>query len=73
MHPSLAATPLARWRPTLVVRLSLLALLFFADKIFLNGCVDFDRAEAAHGIGALVRVAQHCGFRFLVAWAVALG
>ena len=57
MHPSLGATSLTRWRPTPVVRLALLALLIFADKIFLNGFVDYERARTAHGTGALVWVA----------------
>jgi exosortase E/protease (VPEID-CTERM system) len=47
----------------------ILASLFFAEKIFLNTYVDFERAQAAHGLGAVVREAQHWGFRFLVALA----
>ncbi len=42
-------------------------MLFFAEKIFLNTYVAFDRAQAAQGLGAVIREAQHLGFRFLVA------
>jgi len=42
------------------------------EKIFLNTFVDFDRAQAAQGLGAAVRIAQHWGFRFLVAFATAI-
>ena len=45
---------------------------FFADKIFLNVFVDFDRAQEAQGLGAFVRVAQHWGFRFFVALGAAV-
>ncbi len=37
-----------------------------------NIFVDFDRAQAARGLGAVVRIAQHYGFRFLVAFAAAI-
>ncbi len=56
----------------LTARLALLAALFLADKIFLNTFVDFELAQSSTGIGAVVRVAQHSGFRFLVAFAAAL-
>lgn len=72
MNSSLAMTPLARWRPSLFVRLSMFALLLLADKILLNGFVDFGRAQEAQGVGAFVRVAQHWGFRFLVAYGASL-
>jgi exosortase E/protease (VPEID-CTERM system) len=49
-----------------------LAVVFFAEKIFLNAFVDFERAQSAQGVGAIVRVAQHWGFRFFVAFAAAL-
>jgi exosortase E/protease (VPEID-CTERM system) len=54
------------------VRLAILAAVFFTDKVLLNGFVDFDGAQAAQGLGALVRDAQHWGFRFLVATAAAV-
>lgn len=46
--------------------------MLLAEKIFLNGFVDFDRAQAAQGLGAAVRVAQHWGFRLVVAFAAAV-
>jgi exosortase E/protease (VPEID-CTERM system) len=61
-----------RFRPGLPVRLAILGLAFFAEKIFLNEFVDFERAQAAHGLGAILRAAQHWGFRFLVALAAAI-
>ena len=51
----------------IAARIGILASLFFADKILLNHFVDFDRAQLAVGLGAVVREAQHWGFRFLVA------
>ncbi len=53
-------------RLSLTVRLAILACLFFAEKWLLNGFVDSERAQAAQGLGALVRILQHWGFRFLV-------
>jgi len=67
---ALAAVP--AFRPGLVARLGFLAILFVAEKILLNSFVDFDLAQAATGFGALVRVAQHWGFRYLVAFAAAI-
>jgi len=61
-----------RFRPGLPVRLAILGSAFFAEKIFLNEFVDFERAQTAHGLGAILRVAQHWGFRFLVALAAAI-
>lgn len=46
--------------------------VFFLEKTLLNNFVDFDRAQAAQGLGAFVRAAQHWGFRFLVATMAAL-
>ncbi len=54
------------------MRIGLLAAAFFAEKIILNGFVDFERAQTSHGTGALLRIAQHWGFRFIVAFAAAL-
>ena len=56
----------------LPVRIAILAAAFLAEKIFLNRFVDFDRAQTAPGLGAVLRVAQHWGFRFLVALAAAV-
>ena len=55
-----------------VFRLSILGLLFMAEKVLLNHFVDWDRAQAAQGFGAVVRTAQHIGFRFIVAFCAAL-
>jgi exosortase E/protease (VPEID-CTERM system) len=56
-----------RLRLGLAARVAILGAVFFLEKIFLNGFVAFDRAQAAQGLGAVVRNAQHWGFRFLVA------
>jgi exosortase E/protease (VPEID-CTERM system) len=56
----------------LVPRFAILGSALFAEKIFLNRFVDFNRAQAAQGLGAGLRAAQHGGFRFLVAFAAAL-
>jgi exosortase E/protease (VPEID-CTERM system) len=69
---STAATENPRFRPGLPVRLAILGTALFAEKIVLNGFVDFDRAQSAQGLGALLRVAQHWGFRFFVALAAAV-
>jgi exosortase E/protease (VPEID-CTERM system) len=60
------------FRPGFSARLLILVGLLFAEKLFLNGFVDFDRAQAADDFGAVLRVSQHWGFRFLVALAAAL-
>jgi exosortase E/protease (VPEID-CTERM system) len=59
------------FRPGLIVRLAILGVLFVIEKTILNVFVDFDRAQSATGMGAVVRVAQHWGFRYLVALAAA--
>jgi exosortase E/protease (VPEID-CTERM system) len=51
---------------------AILGAVFFLEKLLLNEFVAFDRAQAAQGLGALVRNAQHWGFRFLVALTAAL-
>jgi exosortase E/protease (VPEID-CTERM system) len=56
----------------LAPRVALLATLFFLEKIFLGEFVDFHRAQAAQGLGAGVRAAQHWGFRFAVAFAASI-
>jgi exosortase E/protease (VPEID-CTERM system) len=60
------------FRPGLVARLAFLAILFVVEKILLNRFVDFDLAQSATGMGATLRVAQHWGFRYLVAFATAI-
>jgi exosortase E/protease (VPEID-CTERM system) len=49
-----------------------LSAVFFTEKVLLNGLVDVNRVHAAQGLGAIVRVAQHWGFRFLVAFGATL-
>lgn len=64
--------PAVRSRLGLPARLAILGVAFCGEKTFLNLFVDFDRAQAAQGFGAALRIAQHWGFRFLVAFAAAL-
>jgi exosortase E/protease (VPEID-CTERM system) len=56
----------------LPARAALLGALFFIEKIFLTRFVDVERADAALGSGGALRVAQHFGFRFIVALAAAM-
>jgi exosortase E/protease (VPEID-CTERM system) len=49
------------------VRAAILGGVFLIEKIFLTRFVDLERADAAMGIGADLRAAQHFGFRFIVA------
>lgn len=56
----------------LVWRAVLVLLLLAFEKFVLNFLVDFDAAQAATGLGAYVREAQHWGFRCLVTLAAAL-
>lgn len=56
----------------LAVRAAILAGVFLLEKIFLTRFVDLDRADAALGAGEQLRVAQHVGFRFIVALLAAL-
>ena len=56
----------------LPARAAILVGLFFVEKIFLTQFVDLERADAALGIGADLRHAQHFGFRFVVALVAAL-
>jgi exosortase E/protease (VPEID-CTERM system) len=48
-----------------------LGLLFLLEKTCLNFFVDFNLAQEAHGMGAFLRIAQHWGFRFIVAFVAA--
>ena len=57
---------------TLVARAALIAAVLSIEKFLLNFFVDFDGAQAATGLGAWVRSAQHWGFRFAVTLGVCL-
>jgi exosortase E/protease (VPEID-CTERM system) len=56
----------------LPARAAILCGLFFIEKFFLIQFVDLERADAALGMGEHLRVAQHFGFRFIVAFVAAL-
>jgi exosortase E/protease (VPEID-CTERM system) len=56
----------------LVARLAVAGGLLALEKALLNLFVDFDSAQTAEGLGAVVRVSQHWGFRFLVSFAIAV-
>ena len=47
-------------------------MALFAEKSALDLTVDFRRADAAHGLAAILRLAQHFGLRFAVSFAAAL-
>jgi exosortase E/protease (VPEID-CTERM system) len=66
------AAPGREFRVGLPARVAILAAALLAEKIFLNRFVDFDSAQAARGLGAVLRVAQHWGFRFFVALTAAV-
>jgi exosortase E/protease (VPEID-CTERM system) len=51
---------------------AILGVIFFIEKTFLTQFVDLERADAALGIGAYFRHAQHFGFRFIVALVAAM-
>lgn len=55
---------------TLSLRLAVVAVVLFLEKAALNFFVDFPGAQAAEGLGAYVRIAQHWGFRFVVSLAI---
>jgi exosortase E/protease (VPEID-CTERM system) len=67
-----AVAPAREFRLGLPVRVAILAGAFLAEKIILNRFVDFDKAQTAQGLGAVLRVAQHWGFRFFVALTAAV-
>ncbi len=67
-----SSAPISEFRLGVATRLALLGAVLLGEKITLNAFVDFDRAQAAEGLGAILRVAQHWGFRFLVAFAAAV-
>jgi exosortase E/protease (VPEID-CTERM system) len=54
------------------LRLAILAAVFFLEKLLLDSFVDSERAQAAQGLGGAVRLIQHWGFRFLIAFCGAL-
>jgi exosortase E/protease (VPEID-CTERM system) len=56
----------------LTARAAILCGLFSIEKFFLTQFVDLERADAALGIGEYFRVAQHFGFRFIVAFVAAM-
>lgn len=53
-------------RLSLAARAGVVAAALFLEKLLLNFLVDFPAAQAARGLGAVVRVTQHWGFRFAV-------
>jgi exosortase E/protease (VPEID-CTERM system) len=57
---------------SLGARLAAAAGLLFLEKLCLNFFVDFSSTQAARGLGAAIRIAQHWGFRFVVTLAIAL-
>jgi exosortase E/protease (VPEID-CTERM system) len=57
---------------SLAARVGLALAALFAEKSALNLLVDFRLADAARGLGTLLRLAQHFGLRFAVSFAVAL-
>jgi exosortase E/protease (VPEID-CTERM system) len=71
-HDTPAATTIPKRRLGLGARLALLGVVFIAEKLILGQFVDSERAQAAGGIGGIVRLAQHWGFRFLVAFLATL-
>lgn len=65
------ALALARHGMGLGARVAIVGGVLLLEKSFLNLFVDFASAQSAEGLGGLVRVTQHWGFRFLVSFAVA--
>lgn len=65
------ALVLARGGMGLAARVALAGGVLLLEKSFLNLFVDFAGAQNAEGLGAVVRVGQHWGFRFLVSFAIA--
>jgi exosortase E/protease (VPEID-CTERM system) len=61
-----------RFQLGLAARLAILGAVFLAEKVVLNVFVDYAGAQSAQGLGVVLRIAQHLGFRFLVAFAMAL-
>ena len=65
------ALAFARRGVGLFARVAIVAGVLLVEKAFLNLFVDFERAQTAEGLGALVRITQHAVFRFLVSFAIA--
>jgi exosortase E/protease (VPEID-CTERM system) len=65
------ALVLTRGGMGLAARVALAGGVLLLEKSFLNFFVDFAGAQNAEGLGAVVRVGQHWGFRFLVSFAIA--
>ena len=59
-------------RMSLAARVWLAALTLLVEKFLLDFFVNFRAADAARGLGAVLRVAQHFGLRFAVSLAIAL-
>jgi exosortase E/protease (VPEID-CTERM system) len=59
-------------RPSLALRAGLIVLALFAEKSALDLWVDFGRADAARGPGAVLRLGQHYGLRLATSFAIAL-
>ena len=66
------ALPSLNARMSLAVRAGIATLVLGIEKSLLNLLVDFSATQTAQGFGAIVRVAQHWGFRFAVTFAGAL-
>jgi exosortase E/protease (VPEID-CTERM system) len=62
------ATTILRPRPGLAARITILFAVFLAEKLLLDPFVDSRNAQAARGLGGIVREGQHWGFRFIVAF-----
>jgi exosortase E/protease (VPEID-CTERM system) len=56
---------------SLHARAAIAAGLLLLEKVVLNLFIDSTSAQVAHGLGAVVRITQHWGFRFLVSFAIA--
>lgn len=73
--PEYPRPPLAGERDSglsLGARVALLVLALFGEKFALNFCVNTHSADTAAGAAAVVRLAQHVGFRFAVPFTMAL-
>jgi hypothetical protein len=66
------ANPTAPDTGALAGRAAILAGLFFLEKVFLTHFVNQQGADAALAAGSRVWIAQHFGFRFIVAFIGAL-
>jgi exosortase E/protease (VPEID-CTERM system) len=64
------ALAFARHGRGLAARMAIAGGVLLLEKAFLNLFVDFDAAQSAEGLGAVVRVTQHWAFRFLVSLAI---